>query len=131
MKRSLTFSLILTCFFTVGCSQTRDGGLDSSLIFPVAPVMAPPGMLFEQTSVPLMHEQNDGESKQTLQSGRASAKFFAVPIIGPILSFGWQDASIKEASLNGGIRQLHHADIEQFNILGIYRETTVIAYGTR
>ncbi|MDX1970904.1 MAG: TRL domain-containing protein [Candidatus Sumerlaeia bacterium] len=117
MKASL-LALIAVVLFT-GCNAL--GGK--------APVMAPAGLIFEQTKVPLMHEQNSGESKTTLQSGRATSKQ-VVPYFA-FLSVAWQDDSLKEAMLNGGIRELHHADIEHFTILGIYREQTVIAYGTR
>jgi hypothetical protein len=93
-----------------------------------SPVMAPAGYIYEHTQVPLMHEQNSGESKSTLQSGRATAKQ-VVPYF-TFLSVAWQDNSLKTAMANGGIKNLHHADIEHFTILGLYREQTVIAYGT-
>jgi hypothetical protein len=52
--------------------------------------------------------------------------FFAgVP---PILA--WGDASVAAAAKNGGITQVQHLDYEILNILGIYVEFTVIAYGS-
>lgn len=114
-----TLAFIAVVFLT-GC--TTFGGR--------APVVAPQGIIFEQTRVPLMHEQNNGELKGSLQEGSAETKHIFIPIIMG-LSFTWEDESLRTAMNNGGIKELHHADIEHFNILGIYRTQKVYAYGTR
>ncbi|MGF1573509.1 MAG: TRL domain-containing protein [Sumerlaeia bacterium] len=96
-----------------------------------APVLAPQGFIYESTRVPLMHEKNTGEAKGTLQSGSAHTKHISIWPISPVISFTWEDESLRQAMNNGGINELHHADIEHVNIIGIYREQRVIAYGTR
>jgi hypothetical protein len=46
----------------------------------------------------------------------------------PILA--WGDASVAAAAKAGGITKVEHLDYEMLNILGIYVEFTVIAYGS-
>lgn len=62
-------------------------------------------------------DQSVGMSKR----GKASC----VGVLG--VSFG--NASIKEAMEDGGITKIHHYDLDNLNVLGIYASHTVTVYG--
>ena len=64
------------------------------------------------------------------KSGKASAEYLMVPCCyGPIFSFAWGDSSIEAAIVDGNLSDVEYADYEILNILGIYQQTTVTAYG--
>ena len=46
-----------------------------------------------------------------------------------IVCFTTGDNSIKAAMENGGIKKIHHVDIDMFNILNIYSTATTIVWG--
>jgi hypothetical protein len=90
------------------------------------PVEPPPGAVFSQYKAPLTVDvdQTDIQSK----SGSASTRYLLVPFFGA-LSFAWERCDIEQAAKNGGLTTVHHADYELLNVLGIYQEFTVHAYG--
>lgn len=53
--------------------------------------------------------------------GKASAK--------GIILFTTGDNSIKAAMENGGIKKVHHVDIDVTNVFNLYSRTTTIVYG--
>ena len=60
------------------------------------------------------------------EKGSASSNYFRVPFgILALLSFSWDDCSIKQAAENGSITKVGTADYEFFSVLGIYAKTTV------
>lgn len=46
-----------------------------------------------------------------------------------IILYTTGDNSIKKAMDNGGIKKIHHVDVEVFNILNIYSKATTIVWG--
>lgn len=46
-----------------------------------------------------------------------------------IVFYSTGDNSIKAAMDNGGISKIHHVDIENFNVLGIYSRCNTIVWG--
>ena len=46
-----------------------------------------------------------------------------------ILFFTEGDCSIKAAMDNGGIKKIHHVDVDVFNILNLYSTATTIVWG--
>lgn len=93
----------------------------------VAPYKPPSGALFTQVKAPLTIDY-DNTQAQPAKSGQAMAHFLYVPILG-YLTFAWGDSSLEEAAANGGISSVEFADYEEFNVLGIYRRSTVFAHG--
>lgn len=79
-----------------------------------------PGFIFAQESGPLM--VTDNELPDECKEGTAQA----MSILGWI---GLGDASIHTAMMDGGIKKVHHVDMDSFNILGIYATYTVKVYG--
>ena len=79
----------------------------------------PKGVLFTATKGPVYATANEKREKV----GRSTAK----SILG-IIAFG--DASTETAAANAGIKKIHHADYEDFLILGgLYCSYTVVVYG--
>ena len=46
-----------------------------------------------------------------------------------IVFFSTGDNSVKAAMENGGIKKIHHVDVEMFNIFNIYSTATTIVWG--
>lgn len=85
-----------------------------------APVMPPPGMIYNEYQAPLDYTQEN--SSVGTKSGSAET----MSILGCV-ALG--DASIKTAAKNGGITQVTGADYEYFNVLGVYQKYTTIVHG--
>jgi len=120
--------IALFCLAVVtGVTATGCGVLAHDM--PQAPVMAPPGFLYEDTTVPLKLEKKEvvGADNAALESGSSKAKFFGYSIF----RFGWGDDSLEDAILDGKLEEVHYADVRHFNVLGLYREQEIIAYGPR
>ncbi len=92
------------------------------------PVVPPVGFIYEHTKAPLSVNYND-----TLVNPGKTGSVKTRYICGwPIIfnsSFAMDDASIQAAARAGGIDEVAYADYEMMNVLGIYSEFTVHAYG--
>lgn len=86
----------------------------------VAPVIPPPGFIYNDYEAPLDYDVSN--SNVATRSGRASTQTF-------VGLFAIGDASVNAAARNGGIRVIHGADYQYRNILGIYQEYTTIVHG--
>jgi hypothetical protein len=62
------------------------------------------------------------EAPDQLKEGAAQA----TSILGVI---AWGDAGISAAMADGGIKKIHHVDVDTFNVLGIYATYTIKVYG--
>ena len=95
----------------------------------IAPVTAPAGLIFEDTTVPLALEKEDNKAsdKSSLHSGSSEANYFGYWLF----RFGWGDDSLEDAIRDGNLSEVYYADVSHFNVLGLYREQEVIAYGAR
>ena len=92
-----------------------------------APVQPPRGLLVTVYRAPM---GTDFERTPVGgKTGTASSLYFAVPITGLPLSFAWDDASIQAAAQQGGISQVHYADYEITEVLGIFGRFTTIVHG--
>lgn len=132
----LVFTLLIVsltgCVFVPGTPFDGAAGVTPNppSVNPIAPVLAPPGFLFELTIVPLaVNPTEQTVDPATLKKGSAEARQIVLPILSPLLSFGWDGDPLKMAMEDGQISTLHHADIRHFNVLGIYSTQRVIAYG--
>jgi len=94
----------------------------------VAPVvMMPPGWVYSQYKAPLttdFHNTEVGPYK-----GESKIQYLMVPlfIINP--SFTWGDGSIRAAAREGNLKHVNCADYEYMQVMGVYAEMKVIAYG--
>ena len=102
---------LLAVLLTTGCVQWQ------------APVVPPPGLLFTQYRAPLTPEVSG--VPVTTKVGIHNSRFFGLSQY----SFAWDDASIAAAAKQGGLSKVYYADYEVLNVLGIYAEFTVRAYG--
>jgi hypothetical protein len=85
----------------------------------VAPVVPPPGLLYQSYEAPLsLH----GLQKPGSKRGTASTQ----NILG---LFSWGDASVHTAAMQGGIQTIQHADYEFYSVLGIYSRYTTVVHG--
>ncbi len=87
------------------------------------PVDPPRGILFSQYRAPLT--ANFGEVPVSEKVGTAST--FYVNFFG--YDFAWDDARIEAAAREGGLSRVDYADYEVMQILGIFAQFTVRAYG--
>ncbi len=102
------------------------GVLSIGCAFSRVPVQPAPGLLFTSIDAPLSVDL-DGEPLGD-RRGKASAYYIRVPWPGN-WSFGIGDASIEAAMAQGDIQTLRHADYHQFQVLGVFGNFEVIAYG--
>lgn len=93
---------------------------------PVTPVQPPPGWIFQEIQAPLTYNFDQTPAVMP-RSGSATTRHLVIPFLW--LGFSWEDSSIEAAARNGGISEVEYADYTDFNVLGIYREFTVTAYG--
>ncbi|MEQ8820101.1 MAG: TRL domain-containing protein [Sumerlaeia bacterium] len=93
-----------------------------------APVVPPPGFLFQETKAPLVYNVNETQVAG-LRSASGQARFLNVPFTYGLLSFTWQPVDVKTIAEDGGISEVSYADYSVFNVLGVYREMTINVYG--
>lgn len=128
MHRLILALLVLgPVLLAVGCAHTPMDGYGAGG-YEVAPVMPPPGWIFQETQAPLSTDFNNTEG-QPPRMGESRSRYLWIPFVG-FLSFAWMDqASVGNSMANGGLTQVDYADYQLFNVLGIYKEFTVIAHG--
>lgn len=83
-----------------------------------APFMPPVGLVSE-VKAPL---STDGNWKVGMKSGSASSQC----VLG-VCAYG--DCSITAAAKNGGLKRVDYVDYKYDNIIGIWQQVTVTAYG--
>lgn len=90
---------------------------------------APPGgLLITDTKIPLTTRFNNTPVKTEV--GKASTLYLHDCLLTG-LDFAWDDCSIDRAAKNGGLETVEYADVEVFNVLGIFGKMTVTAYGDK
>jgi hypothetical protein len=105
MKRSLIFvGIIAIAALFMGCAATV-----------TSPVT---GVIYTDVKAPFAVTSNSASSKV----GTSTAK----SILG---AFAFGDASIESASIQGGIKSIHHVDYQSFQVLGMFASFTVYVYG--
>ena len=83
-----------------------------------APFQPPVGMV-AQVKAPL---STDGNWQAGMKSGSSAVKC----VLG---IFAWGDCSITAAAANGGLKRIDYVDYSYDNIIGIWQQATVTAYG--
>ena len=91
-----------------------------------APIVPPAGLLFTNYRAPMTAEVS-GAPVGTKVGTHSTGFFHDFLLTGG--SFAWDDASIEKAAANGGLSKVYYADYEVLNILGVYAQFTVRAYG--
>jgi len=91
----------------------------ASLVGCVMAPFQPPGGLVAVTKAPL---STDGNWKAGLKSGSSTAR----SCLG---LYAWGDCSITAAAKNGGLKRVDYLDYDYLNVIGIWQEVTVTAYG--
>jgi len=86
-----------------------------------APVMPPWGLVYTDYKAPLDYDQEQSQAAN-LKSGTAQT----ISILG-LVALG--DGSIKTAAENGNISQIHGADYEYFNVIGVYQRYRTVVHG--
>jgi len=79
----------------------------------------PPSGLVAVTKAPL---STDGNWTAGRKSGSATSKSV-------LCLYAWGDCSITAAAKNGGLKRVDYLDYSYFNVLGVWQEVTVTAYG--
>jgi len=79
----------------------------------------PPCGLVAVTKAPL---STDGNWAVGRKSGSATSKSV-------LFLYAWGDCSITAAAKNGGLKRVDYLDYSYFNVLGVWQEVTVTAYG--
>jgi len=116
-KRTVLFLLPALVGLCAGCALSRT---------PVAP---PAGAIFTHYKAPLTVDFDN--TKVCNKVGRASTFYFRVPYVSSLvdLSFAWNRCDIEAAAREGGLRTVHYADYEVFQVLDVFGRFTVHAYG--
>ncbi|MEM7260504.1 MAG: TRL domain-containing protein [Planctomycetota bacterium] len=112
--RGLTILTLLSGLLLAGCSISR------------VPFHPAPGFVFTNVDAPLTLDLR-GQSRGT-KMGTSSAYFVGFPLL-PVLSVGIGDASLEAAMAEGGLTRVHYADYHQFQILGVFGNFEIRAYG--
>ena len=117
MKKPLMIAAALSMVIGLaGCASHR------------APVMPPPGFVFARYKAPLMTNAHGKELGP--KTGTAHTYYVNIPFLWPYpIDFAWEDACLREAARNGDISTVRFADYEVLNILGLYTQFKVHAYG--
>lgn len=110
------FFLSVPLMLSIGCAGVFDYK---------APVVVPPGALYQKTIAPLSFKTPFQTSEKI---GTARAESLTFPLY-PILSLSYGDASVKTAAQNAGITKIHHVDYQRTNILGVFSTLEVFVYG--
>lgn len=94
-----------------------------------APVIVPPGFIYQRTKAPL--DINFASTNvRPGKTGTASVNYIHIwPIITGASTSFVDRLPLDEAIRRGGISTVHHADYELFNVLGVFTQFTVYAYG--
>ncbi len=79
----------------------------------------PPQGLVSVTKAPLSTE---GKCNVGVRRGESSS----VSLLG---LYAWGDCSIGAAARNGGLKKIEYFDYEYLNVIGIWQQATVVAYG--
>jgi len=111
--------LLVVALFLGGCASAYQGAQ--------IPVMPPLGVLFGSHRAPL---QTDFEATPIgSKVGTAKTKLLREPFYTRLPIAAWGNASIEEAAKEGQISTVTHVDYAILNVLGIYIEFTVRAFG--
>jgi len=104
MSKALVLAAAAACMGFVGC---------------VSAPFQPPCGLVAVTKAPL---STDGNWTAGKKSGSATAKSV-------LFLYAWGDCSVTEAARNGGLKRVDYLDYSYLNVIGIWQEVTVTAYG--
>jgi len=88
-----------------------------------APVKPPAGALYTSFKAPLQTDFH--ATKISSRSGKASTSYLALWYF----TFAWGEAGVEEAARNGNIKKVDYVDYEYLNVLGVFNQFSVIAYG--
>lgn len=94
--------------------------MSTGCVYYSAPVMPPPGLLFSSVQAPI---DTDVQSNAI---GPRSGESSTIGVLG-LLAFG--DASIATAVQNGNLTRVDHVDYEFLNVLFVFQQFTIRAYG--
>ena len=142
-RAAMLSGLLVVLVFTSGCmvarytpglsTVTSTAGAFADDGNPASPVRPPVGFIYTDIRGPLLRGGSGGviEAPSDMKMGQAGTRFLKIPLSvslnGP--SFAWQDAAIKTASEQAGIKKIYFVDFEQLTILGLWTEFTVLVYG--
>ena len=128
--------LAATLVSATGCrSMMRSGSPGAGMAgpiemaFPRTPLSPPPGFIYDHVQAPLDTNYHSDVIAKPGKIGESKSQYVSLWIIAPVLSFGWGDASVETAAADGGIKEVQHVDYERKQILGVYSEFTIRAYG--
>ncbi|MBM4013707.1 MAG: hypothetical protein FJ293_01925 [Planctomycetes bacterium] len=65
------------------------------------------------------------------QTGKSAVDHLNIPLTGVQLDLLWDSNAIGDVMRRNGLEEVHYADLETFNVLGIWQQYTVHAYGRR
>jgi len=91
----------------------------AALVGCVSAPFQPPSGLVAVTKAPL---STDGNWKTGVKSGSSTSKC----VLG---LYAWGDCSVTAAAKKGGLTRVDYLDYSYLNVIGIWQEVTVTAYG--
>ena len=89
-------------------------------VYYTAPVMPPPGLFFTSIQAPIDTD---------MQSTPIGKKMGTASTVGVLGLFAFGDASVATAAQNGNLSRVEHLDYEYLNVLFLFQQFTVKAYG--
>ena len=94
-------------------------GMTGCAGYVVAPVVPPPGFVWNNSKAPMDVDMN---ASKLGKQGQASS----YSVLGLV---AWGDCSAQTAAKKANIETINHADWKIMNVLGVYSEFTTVVYG--
>ncbi len=126
--------LFFITILLIGCASSttyrNPGTTTSNIVSHKAPVVLPKALLFEDYTVPLSYTDKENIDLRELHKGESKVTYIFPWIFAP-LPITLEDNSLDQAIDDGEITNLYYADIKLMNVLYLYQQLTVTAYGTK
>ena len=89
---------------------------------------AVPAFIYGSYKAPLTTDFRDTPARPA-RVGRAHTTYIMLPLIIVFLDIAFDDASVRKAASNGGIKTIHYADYEMTTVLGLFGSYETIVHG--
>ncbi len=100
----LCMTMLVAIFFLTGCGSTR-------------------GLLYTHIKTPL--DTNMSQTPSGLNNAKGDIKHLTIYNVSVL----WDSNAIGDIAKKNGMESVYYADLEEFNILGVWKQYTVHIYG--
>lgn len=115
----LAFAVLAGLLLAAGCNAMPRN----------APVIPPIGWVYTNYRAPLETDFDGDDFVKDSRVGSATVHYLMIPFFPVNIDIAWGEAGIREAAEDANITTVHGADYRFMQVIGLYAETTVYAYG--